>query len=128
MGRVSRSRAASNVAATTASSWIVATTAFKWILATIASWPEFHHSSPTFRPGILAAAVVGTSSWRASPVMGNASMDDTDVAATTTFFFATDGKSFVPTFSCSIHNISKCRTSHLLVHLCLQSSFFIGRA
>jgi hypothetical protein len=59
--------------------------------------------------------------------MGNASVDDTDAAATTTFFFAIDDKSFVPTFNASIHNTSKCRMSRLLVHLCLQASFFIGR-
>jgi hypothetical protein len=41
--------------------------------------------------------------------------------ATVTFFFATDGKSFMPTFNCSVHNTS------LLIHLCLQSSFFISR-
>jgi hypothetical protein len=65
MGRVSHSRAAFNVTATTASSWILAATASRWILAATASSrssrPEFLHSSPTFRPGILAVAV-GTSS------------------------------------------------------------------
>jgi hypothetical protein len=132
MGRVSRSRAASDVAATAASSGILVVTAFKWILATTAyNWPyrpEFQHYSPTFWPRILAvAAAMGTSSWRASPAMGNAFVDDTDAAATMTFFFTTDGKSFVSTFNCSIHNTSKCRTSRLLVHLCLQVSFFIGR-
>jgi hypothetical protein len=40
---------------------------------------------PTFRPGILAAATVGTSSWRASPAMGNASVDDADAASTFKF-------------------------------------------
>jgi hypothetical protein len=44
-------------------------------------------------------------------------------AAVVTFFFATDGKSFVPTFNCYICNTSKCRASHLLIHLCLQESF-----
>jgi hypothetical protein len=81
LGRVSHSRTASNVAAAT-SKWILATTAFKWILAATASSrsfrPEFQHSSPTFRPRILVAAAVGTSSWRASPAVGNASVDDTD--------------------------------------------------
>jgi hypothetical protein len=109
---------------------VSATAASNRILAgTTSSQPsrlEFQHSSPTFRPGILAAAAIGTSSWRASPAVGNAFVDDTDVAAATTFF-ATDGKSFVPTFNYSIHNTSKCRTSHLLVHLCLQASFFIGQ-
>jgi hypothetical protein len=52
---------------------------------------EFQHSSPTFGPQILAAAM-GTSSWRASPAMGNASVDNTNVVATVTFFFTTDGK------------------------------------
>jgi hypothetical protein len=55
----------------------------------------------------------------------NASVDDTDIAAAVTFFFATDGESFVPTFNCSIRNTSKYRTSHLRVHLCLQASFFV---
>jgi hypothetical protein len=110
------------VAATAASSWILATTASSW-----SSRLEFQHSSPIFRPGILATATVGTSSWRASLVVGNASVDDTDVVAIVTFFFATDGKSFVPTFNYSIRNTSKCRTSRLLVHLCLQVSFFIGQ-
>jgi hypothetical protein len=83
---------------------------------------------PTFRPRILAATTVGTSSWRASPAVGNASMDDTDTdaVAAATFFFTTDDKSSVPTFNCSIHNTTKCRTSHVLVHLCLQASF-VGR-
>jgi hypothetical protein len=59
--------------------------------------------------------------------MGNASVDDTDIAAIMTFFFATDGKSFVPTFNCSIHNMSKYRRTRLLIHLCLQVSFFNDR-
>jgi hypothetical protein len=54
--------------------------------------------------------------------MGNASMDDTDAVAASTFFFATDGKSFVNTFNCSIYNMSKYQMSRLLVHLCLQAS------
>jgi hypothetical protein len=114
-----------------ASRWILATTAFKWILAAAtsnrSSKPEFQRSSPTFRPWILAVAIMGTSSWRASPAVGNASVDDTDAATTMTFFFTTDGKSFVPTFNYSIQNTSKCRTSRLLVHFCLQTSFFVGR-
>jgi hypothetical protein len=65
MGRVSRSRAASDVAATTASSWILAATT-----SSRPSKPEFQHSSPTFWSGILATATVGTSSWRASPAVG----------------------------------------------------------
>jgi hypothetical protein len=129
--RVSHSHAASGVAATVASSWILATTAFRWILAaTASSRPsrlEFQHFSHTFRLGILATAIVGTSCWRACPVVGKASMDDTDVGTAVTFLFATDGKSFVPTFNCSICNMSKYRTSRLLIHLCLQVSFFIGR-
>jgi hypothetical protein len=55
--RVSRSWVVSDMAATTTSSWIMA--------ATTSSRPsrqEFQHSSPTFRPGILATTVVGTSS------------------------------------------------------------------
>jgi hypothetical protein len=63
--RVSHSRVAFDVAATTTSSWILAATAFRWILiattSSRSSKPEFQHFSPTFRPGILAAAV-GTSS------------------------------------------------------------------
>jgi hypothetical protein len=91
------------------------------------SKPEFQHSSPTFRPGILAAAAVGTSSSRASPAVGNASVDNTDAAAVATFFFTTYDMSFVPTLNCSIRNTSKYRMSRLLVHLCLQASFFICR-
>jgi hypothetical protein len=78
VGKVSCSRAASNVAATACSR---------------PSRPKFQYSSPTFQIGILAA-IVDTSNWRASPAMGNASMDDTDTAAIATFFFTT-GKSFV---------------------------------
>jgi hypothetical protein len=96
VGRVAHSWAAFDVAATTASKWILVVTVYSWILATTASSrssrPKFQHSSPTFRPGILAAAAVGTSNCRASPGMGNASMNDTDAALT---FFAIDGKSFV---------------------------------
>jgi hypothetical protein len=92
VGRVSHSRVDFDMAATTASSWILATTASRWILAATTSSqpsrPEFHHSSSTFGPEILAA-VVGTFSWRASPAVVNASVDDTDVAMT---FFATDSK------------------------------------
>jgi hypothetical protein len=110
-------------------SWILATTAFRWILAATASnrpfRPEFQHSSLTFRLGILVVAAVSTSSWRASPIVGNASVDNIDTTAAATFYFATDGKSFVPTFNCFIRNVSKYRTSHLLVHLCLQASFFV---
>jgi hypothetical protein len=66
MGRVTYSRAASNVVATVASIWILAATASNWILASTASSqtcrPEFQHSSHTFQPGILATAIVGTSS------------------------------------------------------------------
>jgi hypothetical protein len=115
---------------TTASNWILAATAFRWILDTAAyNWPsrpEFQHT-PTFQPGIVVAATVGTTNWRASPTMGNASVDDTDAVATVTFFFATDDKSFVPIFTCSICNTSKCRMSLLLIHLCLKASFFVGR-
>jgi hypothetical protein len=75
----------------TASNWILATTTFSW-----ASRLEFQHSSPTFGLGILAATV-GTSTWRASPVVENASVDDNDTAAT--FFFTTDGKTHIRLFS-----------------------------
>jgi hypothetical protein len=50
-------------------------------------------------------------------------VDDTDAAATTTFFFTINGKSIVPTFNYSIRNTNKCGTSHLLIHLYLQGSF-----
>jgi hypothetical protein len=105
---------ASDVAAASASRWILATTTFKWIPAATTSSrpsrPEFQHLSPTFQLRILATTIVGTSSWRASPAVGNASVDDTDAAAAAAaiFFFTTDGKSFVHTFNCSIHNTSKC--------------------
>jgi hypothetical protein len=91
MGRISRSRAATDVVTTTASRWILAATA-----SSRPSRTEFQHSTPTFRPGTLAAAVVHTSSYRASPGMRNASVYDTNAAVT---FFATDGKSFVPILS-----------------------------
>jgi hypothetical protein len=61
------------------------------------------------------------------PRIWNASVDDTDTAVVATFFCATDGKSFVPTFNCFIRNTSKCLMTHLLVHLCLQASIFVGR-
>jgi hypothetical protein len=81
--RVSCSQADFDVAATTS----------RCILVTIASTRApravFQHSSPTLGPGILAATV-GTSTWRASPAVGNASMDDTGTL--TTFFFVTGGK------------------------------------
>jgi hypothetical protein len=57
--------------------------------------PEFQHSSLTFRPRIVATAV-STSTWRASPTMGNASVDDTNAAAI--FFFTTDGKTHIHAF------------------------------
>jgi hypothetical protein len=78
--RVSRSQADFDMAAT-ASSW--------------ASRPKVHHSSSTFVRGILAAAV-GTSTWKASPAVGNTSIDDIDVVST--FFFATDGKTHICAF------------------------------
>jgi hypothetical protein len=66
MGRVSRSRASSDVAAATTSRWILVVTAFRWILATTASSQssrsELQHSSLTFQPGIPVVAAVGTSS------------------------------------------------------------------
>jgi hypothetical protein len=113
MERVSHSRADFDVAATDASSWILATTASRSIHAAIvssrSSRPEFQHSSPTFRLGILVTAV-GTSSWRARPVVGNASMNDTNVAAAVTFF-TTGRKIFVPPFNCYICNTRQCRTT-----------------
>jgi hypothetical protein len=100
MRRVPRSWAAFDVVATATSNWILVATAYRWILtATVSSRPsrsEFQHSSPTFGSGILATAV-GTSSWRASPAVENAFVDDTDVVAAATFFFVTDD-TFMPTF------------------------------
>jgi hypothetical protein len=46
----------------------------------------------------LAATTIGISSWRASPAVGNASVDDTNAAAVATFF-PTDDKSIVPILS-----------------------------
>jgi hypothetical protein len=91
VGRVSHSRAAFDVAVTVASKWILAVTT-----SSRSSRTQFQHSSPTFRPRIPTAIVVGTSRWRASPTVGNTSVDDTDTAGTATFFFPTDGKSIVP--------------------------------
>jgi hypothetical protein len=86
--------------ATTASKWILIVSTFRWILAANASTGHLGQSSstppPTFRPGILAAATLGTSSYKASPDVGNASVDDTDVVMT---FFTTDDKSFVSILS-----------------------------
>jgi hypothetical protein len=76
------------------------TIASKWILAVTTSSQsfrtQFQHSSPTFRPRILTAIIVGTSRWRASLTVGNTFVDDTDTVGTATFFFPTDGKSIVP--------------------------------
>jgi hypothetical protein len=126
VGRVSRTWAAFVVAATVAFSCILAATSSSWILAAIASsWPsrpEFQHSYPTFGLG-MPAATVGTSSWRASPAVGNASVDDTDITAIVTFFFTTNGKTFVPTFNCYLHNTSQCQIICLLIHLSSSDLF-----
>jgi hypothetical protein len=53
-------------------------------------------------------------------------VDDTNAAVAATFYFTTNGKSFMLTFNCSIRNMSKYRTSRLLVNFCLQASFIIG--
>jgi hypothetical protein len=45
----------------------------------------------------MLAATMGTSTWRASPVVENASVDDNDTAVT--FFFTTDGKTHIRLFS-----------------------------
>jgi hypothetical protein len=50
MGRVSRSRAASDVAATAASRWILAATVFRWILTTTASSRPSRSTSTTPPP------------------------------------------------------------------------------
>jgi hypothetical protein len=52
-----------------------------------------------------------------SPTVGNASVDDTDAATIVTFFFATDGKTFVPTFNCYLRNTCQCQMTRLLIHL-----------
>jgi hypothetical protein len=123
MGRVSRSRAAYDVAAADTSMWILGATAFRWILATTAIQARV----PRLLPQLLAPDTGrrrrGHLQQEGKPIVGNASMDDTDATAIATFFFATDDKSFVPTFNCSICNTSKCRTSRFLIHLCLQTSF-----
>jgi hypothetical protein len=87
MGRVTHSQADFDMATTVTSNWILATTA-----SSRASRPEFQHSSPTFGPGIQATAM-GSSTWRASPAVGNASVDDTDAAVT--IFLATDNKEHI---------------------------------
>jgi hypothetical protein len=66
MGRVSHSQTDFDMAATATFNWILAATA-----SSRAPKPEFQYSSPTFKPRILAATM-GTSTWRASPTMGNA--------------------------------------------------------
>jgi hypothetical protein len=78
VGRVSCSRTDFDVAATSSSR---------------ASRSEFQQSSLTFRPEILESKP--TSTWRASPAVENASVDNTDAAAT---FFTTDGKTYIRAF------------------------------
>jgi hypothetical protein len=64
-------------------------------LVPAASKPEFQHSSPTAKPGILVINnVMGISTWRVSLAMGNASVDGT----TTTSFFTTNGKTSIHAF------------------------------
>jgi hypothetical protein len=110
--RVSCNQAAFVVDTTAGSTCIqLAVTTSRWILADVASSqpsrPKFQHSSPTFGPWILAVAM-GTSCWRVSLAVGNASMDETNTTDAATFFFTTDGKTFVPPFNCYIHNTNKC--------------------
>jgi hypothetical protein len=80
-----------NVIATATSRWILAVTASRWILAATtssqSSRSELQHSSPTFDLGILII-IVGTSSWRVSPTMGNVFVDDTDTTTASTFAYA----------------------------------------
>jgi hypothetical protein len=55
-------------------------------------------------------------------------MDDTDATATTTFFFAAYGKSFVPTFNCSIRNMSKVeRLTYSFIYVFKHPSSSVGR-
>jgi hypothetical protein len=97
LGRISCNWANFDAATTTTTSWILANTASRWILlattSSQVSGSEFQHTPPIFGPEILSA-VVGISSWRASHIVGNASVDDTDVIET--FFFATNDN----TYSC----------------------------
>jgi hypothetical protein len=68
------------------------------------SGPEFQHYSVTIVPGILDIAdIVGTSTWRASPTMGNASMDDTAVT------FTSYDKTHIDAFSNLYRNLSHYR-------------------
>jgi hypothetical protein len=60
--------------------------------------------------------------------MGNASVDDTDIAAVMTFFFTTDGKSFVTTFNYSIRNMNKYRrTRYSSIYVFKRPSSTTGR-
>jgi hypothetical protein len=106
MGRISYSRATFDVAATT-SSWILATYVSRCgFLVPTASRPKFQHSTPTVGPGILDVAdAMGTSTWRASPAIGNASVDDT----ATTSFFTSNGKTHIRAFLYLYRNFSQCR-------------------
>jgi hypothetical protein len=113
------------VATATTYRWILATTSFKWILATTTA--RVLALLPHLLTMDIGCRHRGHLQLEGMPAVENASVDDTDAAAAATFFFTTDGKSFVPTFNCSIHNTNKCRTSRLLVHFCLQASFVVSR-
>jgi hypothetical protein len=75
-------------------------------LVPAASRPEFRHSPPTAKPVILAVTnAVGTSTWRASPAMGNVSVDGTVM----TSFFASSGNTSIHAFPYLYRNLSQCR-------------------
>jgi hypothetical protein len=90
MRRISNSWAAFNVAAP-ASGWILAATAASWyrLLVPATSTPELEHSTTdaASRCGLLAFAdAMGSSTWRASSAVGNASVDDTTAISYLTDF------------------------------------------
>jgi hypothetical protein len=106
VGRISRSRATFDVAATASSQILTAATSRCGYMVPAASRPEFQHYSVTIGPGKLDIAdIVGTSTWRASPTMGNASMDDT----LATSFFTSYGKTHINAFLNLYRNLSHYR-------------------
>jgi hypothetical protein len=60
--------------------------------------------------------------------MVNASLDDANAAAAATFFFTTDGKTFVPPFNCYIRNRANAeRLPNSSMYLFKRPSSWAGR-
>jgi hypothetical protein len=58
--------------------------------------------------------------------VGNAFVGNTEVVAAATFFFTTDGKSFVPTFNCSIRRANVEHPAYLSIYVFKHHSSSIG--